>query len=63
MNQSKDDVEPKDDWEFDEDVARSFDDMLARSIPQYRTMRRAIHDFQKGAMPRTGGRLMDLGTS
>lgn len=61
--QNKDTVEPAPDWEFDGEVARSFDDMLERSIPQYETMRRGVFDFQKAFMPRKGGRLTDLGTS
>jgi len=63
MSQQTDTVDPKSEWEFDGEVARSFDDMLARSIPQYETMRRGVFDFQKAFMPREGGRLTDLGTS
>mgnify|MGYP002763117873 CR=1 FL=1 len=63
MSQQTDTVDPAPEWEFDEEVARSFDDMLARSIPQYETMRRAVFDFQRAFMPREGGRLTDLGTS
>lgn len=37
--------EPDDDWTFDESVAEVFDDMLARSIPQYRLMRRLTNDI------------------
>jgi len=61
--QNKDTVEPAPDWEFDAQVAQSFDDMLSRSIPQYETMRRGVFDFQRAFMPREGGRLTDLGTS
>lgn len=32
-------------WAFDHEVTRVFDDMLARSIPQYETMRRAVFDL------------------
>ena len=32
-------------WEFDEEVTRVFDDMLARSIPQYQTMRGLVSDL------------------
>jgi hypothetical protein len=32
-------TQPKGRWEFDESVTAAFDDMLARSIPQYKTMR------------------------
>jgi len=30
-------------WAFDDEVTRVFDDMLERSIPQYRTMRSLVH--------------------
>jgi len=33
------DYTPQERWEFDEEVAACFDDMLARSIPQYEAMR------------------------
>jgi tRNA (cmo5U34)-methyltransferase len=42
MKPFTDHVEPKVKWEFDEEVARCFDDMLERSIPQYEVMRRAV---------------------
>jgi tRNA (cmo5U34)-methyltransferase len=61
--QAVDTVEPSGEWEFDEEVARSFDDMLERSIPQYETMRRGVFDWQKAFMPRQDGHLLDLGTS
>lgn len=32
-------------WVFDDEVTRVFDDMLERSIPQYRVMRRAVYDL------------------
>lgn len=32
-------------WEFDADVTRVFDDMLARSIPQFETMRSAVFEL------------------
>ena len=35
---------PGEKWEFDESVTTVFDDMLARSIPQYEVMRRAVTD-------------------
>jgi len=63
MAQQRDTVDPEADWEFNGEVARSFDDMLKRSIPQYKTMRRGVFDWQKAFMPRTGGHLLDLGTS
>lgn len=49
-------------WAFDDEVTRVFDDMLERSIPQYRVMRRAVFDlacryWQKNSY------VVDLGTS
>ncbi len=41
----KDDHVPSDDWEFNADVARVFDDMLQRSIPQYDVMRETVKDI------------------
>lgn len=32
-------------WSFDSDVTTVFDDMLARSIPQYEVMRACVHDL------------------
>lgn len=40
MNSEKDSVIPKDKWEFDESVTACFDDMLERSIPAYKFMRK-----------------------
>ena len=49
-------------WEFDEEVTRVFDDMLERSIPDYRGMRAAVLDFATAFQ--TGGLwFVDLGTS
>lgn len=56
-------VTPEEDWTFNEDVARSFDQMLERSIPQYDTMRRAVRNFQGAFLPACGGHLMDIGSS
>ncbi len=39
LDTRKDEVIPNGRWEFDKDVADVFDDMLARSIPDYETMR------------------------
>ena len=53
---------PEGKWSFDEDVARVFDDMLARSIPQYDVMRRSV--FEVGCrfvQPQTA--IVDLGCS
>ena len=40
-----DDLVPGPHWAFDEEVTRSFDDMLQRSIPQYEVMRAAVRDI------------------
>jgi tRNA (cmo5U34)-methyltransferase len=37
--------QPGDKWEFNAEVAEVFDDMLARSIPQYDVMRQACFDL------------------
>lgn len=41
----KDEVQPGGKWVFDSSVAAAFDDMLARSIPQYEVMRKACFDI------------------
>lgn len=49
-------------WEFDESVTDVFDDMLARSIPQYETMRETT--FALGARyVQRGTHILDLGCS
>ena len=55
-------VPSKDKWEFDESVTDIFDDMLARSIPQYEVMRKAVTDIACSYL-KTGGHLLDLGCS
>lgn len=42
MSDTTDRVVPSERWEFDEEVSRVFDDMLARSIPQYQLMRETV---------------------
>ena len=58
----KDEVMPNGRWDFDSDVTAVFDDMLARSIPQYEVMRDAVVNvsvpFQKDATD-----IVDLGCS
>jgi tRNA (cmo5U34)-methyltransferase len=39
---STDNIIPNGKWEFNEDVSQCFEDMLARSIPQYDVMRDAV---------------------
>lgn len=49
-------------WAFDAEVSRVFDDMLARSIPQYEVMRRACFDLGcRFVRPKTD--IVDLGCS
>ncbi|QOJ03656.1 MAG: methyltransferase domain-containing protein [Planctomycetia bacterium] len=49
-------------WSFNEEVARVFDDMLARSIPQYDVMRKAVFDVGcRYVQPGTA--IVDLGCS
>lgn len=49
-------------WEFDPSVTSVFDDMIARSIPDYAAMREIVESFaaRYGA---DGGTLLDLGCS
>lgn len=57
-----DTVVPGDKWAFDTDVTAVFDDMLARSIPQYDVMRRACFDLgTRYVQTRTD--IIDLGCS
>ena len=49
-------------WVFDEAVTRCFDDMLARSIPQYHDMRRLVFGLGS-AFVRDGSDIVDLGCS
>ncbi len=46
----KDKHVPGKDWKFDKDVARVFDDMLQRSIPQYDVMRQTVKDIAMNYM-------------
>lgn len=57
-----DNTTPGEKWAFDGSVTAAFDDMLARSIPQYDVMRRACYDLAcKYAQPHTV--IADLGCS
>lgn len=49
-------------WEFDPEVTRVFDSMLARSIPQYDVMRRAVIDITSTFVV-PGTHIVDLGCS
>lgn len=53
---------PTDRWSFDASVADCFDDMLARSIPQYEIMRRACFDLGCRYV-RSKSDVVDLGCS
>ena len=63
----KDTVEQDGNWQFDEAVTESFDDMLSRSIPQYDVMRAAVNDLSMSVLGRREGSsrpfIIDLGTS
>lgn len=55
-------VMPSDQWAFDATVTDVFDDMLARSIPQYDVMRQMVTDLAaKGLRP--GDSILDIGCS
>lgn len=58
----KDTVNKNGPWEFDQEVTDVFDDMLSRSIPDYRGMREVVTDVAvKFARP--GTEIIDLGCS
>lgn len=68
MNERRDETQPGEKWQFDEEVAQVFDDMLARSIPQYEVMREAVTDLAVRFLtdanpPERRGRIVDLGAS
>lgn len=62
MQPSADRVQPGDRWEFDKDVADSFDNMLERSIPQYQVMRDAVTALAIRHV-KPGSHVVDLGCS
>ena len=62
MTTTIDQVKPGTKWEFDADVTAAFDNMLARSIPQYDVMRRAVFDIGSGFVRRDTW-VVDLGCS
>ncbi len=49
-------------WAFDQEVTNAFDDMLARSIPQYETMRGLVARLAEEYV-RPGTHVVDLGCS
>lgn len=57
-----DNVTPKDKWEFDNEVAKCFADMLERSIPDYHSMRSLVYELgEKFITPGTW--ITDIGCS
>lgn len=59
---TRDETLPDDKWTFDQGVTEVFDDMLARSIPQYEVMRRAVFNLgSRYVQPKTA--VIDLGCS
>jgi tRNA (cmo5U34)-methyltransferase len=58
----KDKVMPEGKWQFDQDVANVFDDMLQRSIPNYYEMRALVNALSL-EYARTGTTVVDLGCS
>jgi len=62
MVAKKDKTMPDGKWKFDEGVTAVFDDMLARSIPQYEVMRRTCTDLA-ARFVRQSTDVVDLGCS
>lgn len=62
MNDEQADHVIKDRWTFDGDVTAVFDDMLARSIPEYAEMRSLVRDVGMHFV-RQGATIVDLGAS
>lgn len=62
MDGQKDEVVPGERWEFDQNVAAVFDDMLARSIPQIDVMRESVHQVARKHV-RPLAHIVDLGCS
>lgn len=62
MSDAIDQTVPTGQWEFDEGVTAVFDNMLARSIPQYEEMRRLVFEIGcRYVKPHTD--IVDLGCS
>lgn len=62
LEKVKDEVMPQGQWAFDDSVTKVFDDMLARSIPQYQVMRRLCFDLACKYQVRNT-HIVDLGCS
>lgn len=54
---------PGERWEFNEDVAKKFDDMLERSIPGYGQMRELVYHLGKRFLGEGRCNVVDLGAS
>lgn len=59
---TRDTVMPNGHWQFDADVTAVFEDMLARSIPQYDVMRQAVFDLGASYV-QPGTWIVDIGCS
>lgn len=62
MPEISDNVIPKGQWEFDEEVTSVFDDMLKRSIPDYSDMRSLVFNIGKHYV-KIGTAIIDIGCS
>lgn len=58
----RDEVNPKGKWEFDDEVARCFDNMLERSIPGYENMRSLVFAIGRHFAEK-GKAIIDIGCS
>jgi tRNA (cmo5U34)-methyltransferase len=58
----QDNVIPKIKWQFDEEVAASFENMLERSIPDYKEMRRLCFEIANSSI-KSKSKILDLGSS
>lgn len=62
----KDNVTPSDSWEFNEQVADCFDNMLERSIPQYNVMRDTVSKLTHSILSKShkySHNILDIGCS
>jgi tRNA (cmo5U34)-methyltransferase len=60
----RDTIVPTEAWTFDSEVAKSFDDMLSRSIPDYEPMRLAVSRLAAEIVSgRSEPEILDLGSS
>lgn len=62
LEEKKDTVVPKEKWEFDEEVTAAFEDMLSRSIPDYKGMRKLVLDMTLTLKP-SAYKILDIGAS